>query len=322
MRRIIFITAILLTFFSMIQSGIQPGAVGTGKTVMFMPFVDDSGYRGPWLLRYEIPAMLGDMIGDAYYTVVPMDSVRANMEKPRKKSTFHNVINIFRNNKERQKVLTDNEVCSIARKLGADIAITGTVDDYTFKRIGGGEVLIGGYKYYNAKVSLDQVKILNVSTGRQIGKLIHAEEAKSEKGLGLELFGKERRRDYEFYSLDSLDFGSKRFLGTLMGQATVEALNKVNKEIRAVITLPDTNWYSFKKFRILLIENGVVTINAGSLDGVKPGDQFRVYTSDSGTPVGKINVTTVWSERISKAEILDGKDEIRVNDVIMPDLNR
>ena len=318
MRRIIFIVAVLLTFFSMIQSG----AVGTGKTVMFMPFIDDSGYRGPWLLRYEIPVMLGDMIGDSYYSVVPMDSVRSHMEKPRKKSLFYRFISIFMNQKDRQKVLSDNEVCSIARKLGADIAITGIVDDYTFKRIGGGEVLIGGYKYYNTKVSLDQVKILNVATGRQMGKLIHAEDAKSEKGLGLELFGKERRRDYEFYSLDSLDFGSKRFLGTLMGQSTVEALNKVNREIRAVITLPDTNWYSYKKFRILLIETGIVTINAGSLDGVRSGDRFRVYTSDSGIPVGKINVTTVWSERISKAEILEGKDEIRVNDVIMPDLGK
>ncbi|MDP2983214.1 MAG: hypothetical protein Q8O92_07785 [Candidatus Latescibacter sp.] len=318
MRRLIFIITIFITFFAVIQ----PGAVGTGKTVLFMPFYDDSGYRGPWLLRYEIPIMLGDMIGDSYYTVVSMDSVRARMEKPRKKSLFFRFINVFMNQKERQRVLSDTEVCSIARQLGADIAVVGTIDDYTYKRIGGGEPFVGGYKYFNAKVVLDQVKILNVATGRQLGKLIHGEDSKSEKGLGLELFGKERRRDYEFYSLDSLDFGSKRFLGTLMGQATVEALNKVNKEIRAVITLPDTNWYSYKKFRVLLIESGVVTINAGSLDGVKPGDRFRVYTSDSGTPVGKINVTTVWSERTSKAEILDGKDEIRVNDVIMPDLGQ
>ncbi len=71
---------------------------------------------------------------------------------------------------------------------------------------------------------------------------------------------------------------------------------------------------------MLLVEPGVVTINAGSGDGVKPGDRFRVYTSDSGVPVGKITVTTVWGDHISKAEITQGKDEIRQNDVIMPDI--
>jgi hypothetical protein len=318
MKRFFLVVTVLMTIFTVMQ----PQAAGTGKTVMFMPFYDESGYRGPWMLRYEIPIMIGDMLGDAYYSIVPMDSVRAHMEKPRKKSLLFQFLSIFMNKKERQRVLSDSEVLTIARQVGADIAITGIIDDFTYKRIGGGEPLIGGYKYYNAKVTLDQVKILNVTTGRQMGKLIHGEDSKTEKGLGLELFGKERRRDMEFYSLDSLDFGSKRFLATLMGQATVEALNKINREIRAVITLPDTNWYSYKKFRVILIEGSVVTINAGSIDGVKPGDRFRVYTSDSGIPVGKINVTTVWSDRISKAEILEGRDEIRMNDVIMPDIGK
>lgn len=316
MKKIIFALTVLLVLFAVIQ----PGAVGSGKRIVLMPFYDESGYHGPWKLRYEIPIMLGDMLEDDYYRIVPMDSVVACMEKPKRPSAFSKFIRIFMNKKNRQKLMTDGEILDIARKLDSDIVVTGILEDFTYSRLGGGEPMIGGYKSYKAKVKVEQVRILNVANGQQLGRSIKGESDKTDRGLGLELFGKERKRDLEFYGLDSLDFGSKRFLASLMGQVTVEALNKVQKEIRAVISLPDTNWYSYKKFRVLLIEQSIVTINAGSGDGIKAGDRFRVYTFDSGVPVGKISVTTVWGDHISKAEIIEGKDEIRQNDVIMPEL--
>jgi hypothetical protein len=318
MKRNIFLFIILLASFSILK----PEAVGVGKRIVIMPFYDESGYRGPWELKNEIPTMLGDMLQDEYYYVVPMDSVNAQMTPSKPKGIFRKIFGVFMNRKERQKIMTDGEVLSIARKLNSDIVITGFVEDYNYRRLGGGEPMIGGYKSYTATVKLDQVRILNVANGPQLGNSSLADVSKTDKGLGLELFGKERPRDYEFYSLDSLDFGSKRFLVTLIGQASVEAINKVQKDIRAVISLPDTNWYSYKKFRVLLIDQGVATINAGSGDGIKSGDRFRVYTSDSGVPVGRIAVTTVWSDHIARCEILEGRDEIRQNDVIMPDMGK
>ncbi len=316
MRKII----LAVTVFLVAVAAVQPGAAGSGKRIVLMPFYDESGYRGPWELRYEVPTMLGDMLMDDYYEIVPIDSVVARMEKPKKPGLFKKFLGLFSNRKERQKVLSDGEVLAIARDLDGDIVITGFVEDFTYKHMGGGEPMIGGYRYYSAKVNVEQVRILNVSNGQQLGRTINAETDRSDKGLGLELFGKERPRTVEFYSLDSLDFGSKGFLSSLMGQATVETLNKVQKDIRAVVSLPDTNWYSYKKFRVLDVQQGVVTINAGSGDGVKSGDRYRVYTSESGVPVGKITVTTVWGDHISKADIIEGRDEIRRNDVIMPDL--
>jgi len=73
-----------------------------------------------------------------------------------------------------------------------------------------------------------------------------------------------------------------------------------------------------KKFKVLSIENGVVTVSAGSADGINAGDKFNIYAPESNTLVGKINVTNVWSDHISKAEILSGQDEIRPNDYILP----
>lgn len=316
MRKII----LAVTVFLVTVAAVQPGSAGTGKRIVLMPFYDESGYRGPWQLRQELPNMLGDMLMDDYYQIIPVDSVTALLEKPKPPSIFKKFLGLFANRKERQKVMSDGEVLALARQLNGDIVITGFVEDFTYKHMGGGEPMLGGYRYYNAKVKVEQVRILNVANGQQMGRAITAETSRNDKGLGLELFGKERPRTREFYGLDSLDFGSRGFLSSLMGQATVETLNKVQKDIRAVISLPDTNWYSYKKFRVLDVQQGVVTINAGSGDGVKSGDRYRVYTSESGVPVGKITVTTVWGDHISKAEITQGKDEIRQNDVIMPDL--
>ena len=316
MRKIILAVTVLLLFVA----AVQPGGAGSGKRIVLMPFYDESGYRGPWVLRNEVPEMLGDMLMDDYYRIVPMDSVIALMEQPKKPGTLRKFFSLFRNRKDRQKVLTDGDVLSVARQLDGDIVVTGFVEGFTYRHVGGVDPMIGGYRSYSAKVKLDQVRILNVANGQQMGRADSGEAEKTDRGVSIELLGKENARTTEFYGLDSLDFGSKAFLSSLIGQATVEALNKVQKDLRAVISLPDTNWYSYKKFRVLLVEQGIATINAGSGDGVKAGDRFRVYTSESGVPVGKITVTTVWGDHISKAEITDGRDEIRQNDIIMPDI--
>lgn len=317
MRKFIFFITMILLLCTTLESITQQ----LGKRVVFMPFYDESGYRGPWDLSNAIPEMLGDMLGgtDDYFIVVPMDTVKKAMEKPEKISAVKRFLNLFSNKKKTQNIMTDSEILSVARKINGDIVITGVVADFNMRRFGGGEPMLGGYKSYTTKVEIEQVRILRVSDGRPLGT-VRGEDAKNSRGLGLELFGKPRQMDLEFISMDSLDFGSKRFLGTMWGQTTVEALNKVNTELRAVIARPDTNWYKTKQFKIISTEAGNAIIDAGSADGVTPGDRFTVFASESGVRVGKINVMTVWSEHVSRTEILEGKDEIRPGDTIMPEM--
>ena len=314
MKRIILFCTVVL----MMAILLADLAVGAGKRVVVLPFYDDSGYRGPWKLYYEVPEMLGDMIMDDYFYIVPMDSVIEAMAVKKKKSAVTKFFNLFRNVKAEQKLLSDLEVLTVGRKFDADYAIFGLIDQFKFKRQGAGDVIVGGYKSYVANVELSGVRVLRVADGTPMGT-VRGESEKTERGLGLEIMGKPRKRDLEFYSLDSLDFRSKRFLNTLMGQATVEALNKVQKEVRAIITLPDTAWYAEKKFKVVSSTEGVISINAGSADGVKAGDKFRVFASESGILVGKINVTTVWADHLSKCEVLEGRDAIRDGDIIMPE---
>ena len=309
---------IIFTLFMLLVAANEEIALSAGKSIVVLPFYDDSGYRGPWQLHNEVPEMLGDMLLDEYFHIIPMDTVLAVLPRPPEKGMISKFFDIFRNKKNKQRLMTDLEILTIARKLNSDYAIMGIIEDFKFKRMGGGDVMIGGYKSYTAKVELSHVRILRVADGTPLGS-VNGEAEKNERGLGLELLGKPRKRDLEFYSLDSLDFGSKRFLSSLMGETTVEALNKVQKEIRAIITLPDTSWYAEKKFKIISMDSGIVNINAGSADGIKPGDKFRVFTPESGILVGKINITIVWADHISKAEILEGKDEIRSGDIIMPE---
>ncbi|MFC1693983.1 hypothetical protein ACFL1R_10805 [Candidatus Latescibacterota bacterium] len=312
---IVFVTLILL-----VLSTVDPQAAGYGKRIIFLPFYDDSGYRGPWELDYEVPQMIGDMLGgtDDYFYVIPMDSVRQIMENPEKPNIFKQFLGLFVNRKKNQKILTDAEILSAARTLGSDIVINGEIKNFSFNRTGGVEPMIGGYKRYSSKVTIERVRVLRVSDGRSLG-IVSGEESNVTGGLGLELFGKPRRMDYEFLSLDSLDFGSKRFINTLMGQTTIEALNKVQKELRTVISRPDTSWFSMKNFKVVSIDDGIAYIDAGSEDGISAGDRFIVYTPDSDVRVGKINVINVFSAHASSCEILDGKDEIRPGDRIMPE---
>jgi hypothetical protein len=309
---------LLFTIVMISLTSMENVAISAGKRIVLLPFYDDSGYRGPWELRLEVPEMLGDMLMDDYFHVVPMDSVLEALPKPPEKSVLWKFLGLFSNRKSDQKLLSDLEVVSIARKLNADYAISGILDDFKFRRQGGGDVLIGGYKSYTTNVSMSHVRVLRVADASPLGT-ISGQADNKESGLGLELMGKPRARDIEFYSLDSLDFGSKRFLTTLMGVTAVEAINKVQREIRAVLTLPDTSFYAEKKFKIISSNNGIISVDAGSSDGVKPGDRFRVFASESGILVGKINITEVWADHLSKGEILEGKDEVRTGDMIMPE---
>ncbi|MFC1650143.1 hypothetical protein ACFL2X_01095 [Candidatus Latescibacterota bacterium] len=309
---------LLFTLVMISLTSMENLAISAGKRIVVLPFYDDSGYRGPWVLSKEVPEMLGDMLMDDYFYVVPMDSVLESLPKPPEKSLLMKFLGLFSNRKSDQKIMSDLEVVSIARKLNSDYAITGILDDFKFRRQGGGDVLIGGYKSYTTNVSLSHVRVLRVVDASPLGT-IQGQADNKESGLGLELLGKPRERDIEFYSLDSLDFGSKRFLSTLMGMTAVEALNKVQREIRAVLTLPDTSFYAEKKFKIISSNNGIVSIDAGSSDGIKPGDRFRVFASESGILVGKINITEVWADHMSKGEIIEGRDEVRTGDMIMPE---
>jgi hypothetical protein len=293
-------------------------AGAAGKTIAVLPFYDDSQYRGPWELYREVPEMLGDMLADEYFTVIPMDSVMVYSPKEKEPGVLMKFVNLFRNEHHKSKILSDIEAVTIGRKLNADYVVTGIIDNYSYRRRGGGGAMVGGYKSYTANVAVSNVRVIRVSDMVPVGTF-KGESEQNDRGWGLELLGKPRDRDLEFFGLDSLDFGSKGFLATLMGITTVEALNKVHKEIRAVVTPPDNSYYAEKKFKIISIDNGIVNIDAGSADGIKPGDQFRVFTADSGTMVGKINVMQLWADHISKAEITEGRDEIRMGDVILPE---
>jgi len=317
MRKSISVLTVLLLCFAVLE----PQANGLGKRVVFMPFFDESGYKRQWDLPYEIPEMIGDLLGgaDDYFYVVPMDSVKALVYKPEKRNIFSKFIGLFVNQKRKQQIFTDGEILSAARSLDGDYVITGVITDFNFGRWGGVEPMIGGYKSYKASVSVDQVRILKVSDGRPLGT-VRGEETKKGGGLGLTLLGKPSRLDLEMYSLDSLEFGSKRFLSTLLGQTAVEALNKVNKEIRAVIAKPDSSWFSLKKFKVVTIDKSVVFINAGAVDGVSSGDIYNVFAAESGILVGKINIIEVMSDHMSRGEILEGKDEIRREDFIRPEM--
>jgi tetratricopeptide (TPR) repeat protein len=65
---------------------------------------------------------------------------------------------------------------------------------------------------------------------------------------------------------------------------------------------------------IVLIEDGLATINLGSLDGLSMGNEVRIFRHER--PIGRLTVTVVFRER-ARGRILSGP-EIQVNDRVRP----
>ena len=106
MRRYIFLITLVLLAVSAVH---VPEAAITGKTVIFVPFYDESGYRGPWNLRMEVPQMLGDMLGgaDDYFTVIPVDSVATKLPAPPLPNLLQRVVILVDSLKEKQDQVTE-----------------------------------------------------------------------------------------------------------------------------------------------------------------------------------------------------------------------
>ena len=92
MRRIF----IIFTLFMVLAAANEDIVISAGKSIVVLPFYDDSGYRGPWQLHNEVPEMLGDMLLDDYFNVISMDSVLAALPKSPKKGAISKFIDIFR----------------------------------------------------------------------------------------------------------------------------------------------------------------------------------------------------------------------------------
>ena len=267
------------------------------KKILLMPFKDKTDFRGAWNIEREVPAYLGKMLAEnPFYQVLPMDSLYKAFEG--------------------QKVPKDPlALGKMGETLGADIVLTGEIEEFNVSRFGMGMPMLGGYRSYSAEVEF-KVKLIRVIDGKELG-VISGEGDVKDRTASLNLLGKPSKRDSQFYGLDSIPFGSEQFKQTIIGEVCLQAFEELKAKIEEIVVRPRQ-----VVGQILMVENNKkVYLNIGIEDGLELGDKLGVYEEgqeltdpETGQVVGRaddrkvgsIQIIALKAAHFSKAEILEG----------------
>jgi len=295
------------------------------QTIGIFPFKDDSGFRGKWNLDMEVPTLLGQLLTeDPSYQVVFPDSIQRMMEVIETGGARRAQWCLFsfpiRLSKSGLYIDDPEDLARIGKKVGADVVIVGNIVDFNAIRFQAGDPMIGGYKSYSAEVALRKVHVVRVAGAEEIG-LLDAEEKLTDRDLGLNLLGRPRQRDMEFFQLDQLPFGSEAFRRTVLGEATFKALEKLEKKIKEILETPVEMDIRGRSIEILAVQGDTVFVAAGSEDGVKVGHRFAVYPGSGGEQtegerVGWIEVIAVEGAHLSTARVMEGEGRLSPDDVV------
>ena len=271
--------------------------------IALLPFTDDSGFRkGIFELEHEIPLMLTeDMEKQSLWRLVPYAAVR-------------DAIDVLAS-----PLRTDDEAAAIGDTLKADFVGRGTLLDYNLERLQAGDVMLGGYKSYKGTAEME-ITLLRVSDRTELNT-VHTENEVVDRGLGLDLLGKPRKQDLQFAGLRSMAFGSKEFLETAVGKATLEAVTAVVDGLKAEIR-PGVE-FEGEGAKILSVEGEDIFINLGSKNGLHHGYRFHVLPGraraldealDPTTPIATVEVVDIIGGRLSRVSRRSGDVSIATGD--------
>ncbi|HIE04333.1 MAG TPA: hypothetical protein EYP61_06195 [Candidatus Latescibacteria bacterium] len=276
------------------------GAEGAYR-IAVLPFEDRTSFSGPWDIRVEIPRILVERIGErGGYSVVSMDTVVALLER-------------------RAEKCPKDTLTAVGRELDVDYLIVGSIERFSLSRFMVGARMLGGYWSYSSDVEL-KGKLVRAVDGRVMGEL-KGEGDVNDRDLGLSLLGRRPEKDRQFYGIGELKFGSEEFRRTILGRALEEAIAGFVTELGKVLPASE---HLRRKALVVLVEDGVVYLNLGYEDGVRPGDRFWVYKEGEiirdpvtgevlgradAKKVGEVQVTEVKAPHLSKARLVRGRAE-------------
>lgn len=285
---------------------------GLGQRIAILPFANQvKHYQGVWDIQNGIARLLAETLAqNPFYMLVPTDSVRA-------------VLNRWSTRK-----VTPQTLRKVGHELEADILITGNIQQFDLSRFMVGSHMIGGYKSYSSTVQLE-ARLLRVVDGKELGVMTGEGEIK-DRDLGLNLLGKPSDRDSQFYGLDAIEFGSEEFRQTILGQALMEALKKLQRKTEEIILPPSVLQPSQgPQIVVLMVEEGAIYVNLGWEDDVSIGDKFETYVPGkelrdpaTGAALGRtddkimgvLQIVEIKAAHLSKAKAVQGT--IRANDAI------
>lgn len=270
--------------------------------VAVLPFVDESGFRKDiWDLGWEMARLLSqEAAGSAKWHVVPYDVVDELLGN--------------------RRVLSMEELVELGQQVEADILFLGTIDDYDLKRLSVGDPMLGGYKSYIGVAKM-RLGAMRVQDQNDLG-MVSSEQEASDRDLGLDLLGKPRDQDVKFAELRNIEFASIDFRESLLGKATLAALEEVISGMESLFE-PEDLKLDGQMPEVLSVYGEDVYINIGSENGLRVGYRFAVFPgfgrveeggSEARRRLGIVEVREIIGARLSSVRILDGVGQIRAGD--------
>ena len=276
-----------------------------GQTLLFMPFKDNSKYKGPWNIYASLPRSLEDTLGNNdFFHTIPIDSALVRLKK-----------------KELKGHIPFDKGLEIGRELGSDFVIFGEIDELSMKRFRA-TVPVGGYRSYQGVtgVTLRLVKVIDRQPAGEMSK----EAEVDSKRYGITNPAAFVPLEKEYFLLSQMEFGSEEFRQTLLGMSVGKCMTELAAGLDSLIKPPPE--LTLSKPQIIAIDGAQAYINVGLIDSLQNGNKFGVWDhgrelTDPQTGellgnalprrVGVVQVEQVLSEHLSLVRILEGQDQIR-----------
>ena len=136
----------------------------------------------------------------------------------------------------------------------------------------------------------------------------------TDRDLGLTLLGKPTRKEVALLELNEIPFGVEHFRQTIIGKATLAALQQLTKEIGAKTAPPHT--LQQREPKILSLKGKEGFVNLGLADSVEVGHKFVVYSRREMKRIGVVQIAAVLAQHLSRILVLEGQEHIQVEDML------
>ena len=280
-----------LLLYPLRSAAFQPEAV-----VLIVPFADHSYFRGSWDISRGIPQVLGELLQqDRNIVVLPLDMVDSLLTAGEDSTT-----------------LSEAQALRIGDNAGADLVVNGDIRNFSIKRFNAGNPSLGGYTSYTALVEVE-IQLLQPLSMSQVGTAAGKAEI-TDRDLGLTLLGKPTRKEAALLELNEVPFGVERFRQTIIGKATLDALQQLTKEIGAKTSPPHT--LQQREPKVLSLQETEGFVNLGLADKVEIGHKFVVYSRREMKRIGVVQIVEVLAQHLSRILVLEGQEHIQVEDAL------
>jgi len=313
----------------------QSSLFTSDSLLVFVPFKDNSGFKGKWNITTDIPR---------FFTAYMKERFRVGVVHPVSVASYLQSLGIDSTRYHHSSVL---QQC--AEHFKVRYVVDATILDFSVTRFMVSEVQLAGYEAFSAEVRI-QFSLYDAARAGKSGvnAIVYEGEAEGvvkDRGLGITLFGKRTERTTEFYSLDELAFGSEQFNRTIIGEALLKCADDLGTKLERAIpnlisksvvlsssvvidtTAGDSSIVLTRQLvngDIVLVDGNEVFVNLGSQDGIQVGDLLPVIVEGTqitdpktgdilGTrdeTIGEIQIIEIRAEHLALAVIVSGKERI------------